>query len=129
MLEKQEPSDLGKLRILLSFCDSQALNSQSTVTKDFDFDCKIKNIRMFFPSGQNGDLRISFGKMGRTILPQDFEGNSTREFFCGDGNTLSLENLNIPIRSSMQFSITTQNVDLVNAHQFFIWITMQKEAL
>lgn len=118
---------LKDIENVYSHIGTQTKNTSSTGTIQFDFDCRLKEINLFFPSGQNGTLHIFFRVEGMNIL-KNLNNTETLKYICGDATPFDLKP-NQPIRRGQEFSIVTDNTDVVNDHKFFVWFKIKKEAL
>ena len=120
-------SSLRNVELTITHIGLQAVNSQSSNIKQFDFDGIIKDIRVFFPSGHNANMRI-FLYVNETSVIKNLVNDSTKQYLAGDNDTMNLHP-NFPIRRNQELKILTKNVDVVFPHNYFIWITVKKERL
>jgi len=116
-----------KIENVYSHIGTQIKNTQNEESIQFDFDARLTEIHIFFPSGQNGTLHLFFQIEGMNVL-KNLKNSSALKYVCGDAQPFDLKPQQ-PIRRGQVFSIITDNVDAVNDHQYFIWFTIKKEAL
>lgn len=119
---------MEKIEVTLCHNGKQAAGTDSEEPKTFDFDLRIKDVEIYFPSGHNGKVHIVFKLNANTIIPKSWINDSTTEYLCGDSSTLDIKP-NIAVRRNEILSIIVDNTDLVNDHEFYINITIQKERL